>query len=94
MKIIKQYENYCNEIVLFFCKKHDLTDGYWIGGQIGGIYDVADMSINFRDIVYDLKSEQPKEMFTKWYYEGLDRALDGKEWMNYCSYTKGLKYKD
>lgn len=69
MELITNYENAVNAIVVEFKKKHNLysPDGYWIGNQIGEIYDFGDaMTFNFHDILTDIKENAPEEEITKW----------------------------
>lgn len=69
MDSIKNYENAINEIIKAFKEKHDLNmyEGYWIGNQIGEVYDFGDtMTFDFRDILTDLKEDAPKDEIFKW----------------------------
>lgn len=68
MNSIKNYENAINEIIKAFKEKHDLNmyEGYWIGNQIGEVYDFGDMTFDFRDILIDLKEDAPKDEIFKW----------------------------
>lgn len=68
--LISDYEKSVNAIVDAFKKKQGYTsndDGYWIGDQVGEIYDFGIVyTFDFHDILTDLKeSAEPGEIF-KW----------------------------
>jgi len=67
--LINDYEKSVNAIIDAFKKKQGLTsdDGYWIGDQIGEIYDFGSVyTFDFHDVFIDLKeSAEPGEIF-KW----------------------------
>ena len=65
----KKYENAVNAIITAFKEKQglDTYEGYWIGNQIGEVYDFGDtMTFDFRDILIDLKEDAPKDEIFKW----------------------------
>ena len=69
MDAIKIYEDAINEIIKAFKEKQglDTYEGYWIGNQIGEVYDFGDtMTSDFRDILTDLKEDAPKDEIFKW----------------------------
>ena len=68
MDAIKKYENAVNAIITAFKEKQglDTYEGYWIGNQIGEVYDFGDMTFDFRDILIDLKEDAPKGEIFKW----------------------------
>ena len=69
MDAIKKYENAVNAIITAFKEKQGLGtyEGYWIGNQIGEVYDFGDtMTFDFRDILTDLKEDAPKDEIFKW----------------------------
>lgn len=69
MDSIKNYENAINEIIKAFKEKQglDMYGGYWIGNQIGEVYDFGDtMTFDFRDILIDIKEDAPKDEIFKW----------------------------
>ena len=69
MDAIKIYEDAINEIIKAFKEKQglDTYGGYWIGNQIGEVYDFGDtMTFDFRDILIDLKQNAPKDEIFKW----------------------------
>ncbi len=67
--LISDYEKSVNAIVNAFKKKQGLTsndDGYWIGDQVGEIYDFGVVyTFDFRDILTDIKeSAKPDEILS------------------------------
>lgn len=69
MELIKNYEESVNAIIDEFKKKHefDSPEGYWIGDEVGGVYDFGDtMTFDFRDILIDIKEDAPKDEIEKW----------------------------
>lgn len=69
MELIKNYETAVNAIIEEFKKKQkiDSNEGYWIGNQIGEVYDFGDtMTFDFRDIMIDLKENAPQDEIFRW----------------------------
>ena len=68
MDAIKIYEDAINEIIKAFKEKQglDMYEGYWIGNQVGEVYDFGDMTFDFRDVLIDLKEDAPKGEIFKW----------------------------
>lgn len=69
MELIKNYENAVNAIIEEFKNKQEIesNEGYWIGNQIGEVYDFGDtMTFDFRDIMIDLKENATKGEIFKW----------------------------
>ena len=69
MELIKNYETAVNAIIEEFKKKQEIdsNEGYWIGNQIGEVYDFGDtMTFDFRDIMIDLKENAPQDEIFKW----------------------------
>lgn len=69
MELIKNYDESVNAIIDEFKKKHefDSPEGYWIGDEVGGVYDFGDtMTFDFRDILLDIKEDAPKDEIEKW----------------------------
>ena len=90
-KLQKKYEDACNQYVQRFCQKQEMDFEHWVGDEIGGIAVCNDFFFNLHDIIWDINSEQPKELIIDWYYDTLDHT---EKEMNYYSYTKGLRYVD
>lgn len=88
MNLKGEYESVCRQYISKFSNKQDLDFEYWVGDVIGGVAVFGDFYFNFQDIVWDINSEQPKDLIISWYSDCLnhtDRAI------NYYSYSKGLK---
>jgi len=79
-KIVKKYEKK-------FCRKHGFELGYWIGGDVGEMYETADMYFKFHEMKYDIDTEQPENYLLEWYENDL---LQTKK-VNYKSYCLGLR---
>lgn len=74
----ERYEAVVEEYLTAFCKKQgfDRKDGYWIGDRTGEIFDVADMFFDFRDIMFDIDSNQPADRIIDWHWKMVENALD------------------
>lgn len=69
MELINNYENAVNAIIEEFKKKQELTsnEGYWIGNQIGEVYDFGDAyTFDFNDVLLDIKENAVKGEIFKW----------------------------
>jgi hypothetical protein len=91
-KIQRDYEKVCNQYIEEFCEKQGLEFDGWVGDIVGGVtsFDGFDFAFHFHDIVWDINSEQPKVLIIKWYFD----ILDNEEYINYFSYSKGLRHSD
>lgn len=87
----KQYELVCNEYVKRFCRKQEMDFGGWVGDIVGEVAYCNDFYFNFRDIVLDINSRQPKGRIIDWYYENIE--IENKS-ISYYSYTKGLRVSE
>ena len=85
----KQYEYVCNEYAERFSRKQGMVFDGWVANSAGGVAYCNDFFFNFSDIALDMNSRQPKVAIIDWYYGN----EDGK-FINYYSYTKGLRIKD
>jgi len=92
-----QYQNVCNEYVNRFSEKHDIEFDGWVGDEVGGIASfVSQYFFNISDIVFDIDTNQPVHLILKWQEDGVDYNMfrDKSEYINYKSYTMGLRYED
>jgi hypothetical protein len=80
MKEIRIYEKSCNLLVIKFCQKQGLTFEYWVADRVGEIVLCSDFFFNLSDIVFDLKTKQPKGKIIEWY--------DADSKMNYQTFLK------
>jgi hypothetical protein len=93
----KQYEFVCNEYIRKFSEKQEIEFDGWIGDDIGGIASFIDQYFfNFQDIVWDINSNQPKDLILQWQDECINYSIENPEQstMNYFSYCKGLRISD
>lgn len=98
MKLKELNEKYvavCNAWIIKFCKKQGLAFDGWVGLEVGGTASFIDQYFfTLSDIILDLKTRQPKGQILSWQDEGIDFNMlrEKSEWINYKSYTMGLRY--
>ena len=63
---IKQLDKLYNEIAQAFCNKHKYDFEGWTG-RPGSIFSAGDYFVDFHVALHDLETEQPEDMFIKWY---------------------------
>lgn len=92
MTLKQRFEVVVEEYLTLFCKKQglDRSDGYWIGDRLGEVFETNDGSFDFRDIRYDIDTNQPPKQIIEWYWERL--KLDDDTTRNYENWIK-LKTK-
>ncbi len=70
MKTIKsEWDKVCTKYTKKFCDimEFDITDGYWIGDDVGELLDIADYTFSMDVIRYVVDNEvKPEEVF-EWY---------------------------
>ena len=96
-KLKTEYDIICNTFVEKFAKKHDIEFDYWIAEEIGGIASFSEQYFfNFSDIILDLTTNQPKYSILKWQDDEVEQSMttDIPRYINYKSYTMGLRQKD
>lgn len=74
----KQYECACNGYVAELLKMWELDGfyGFWIGDDIGGIYDYSgSFTITMEDIIFCVENDITEEKYTEW----LDYCVDASE---------------
>ena len=95
-KTIESYEKICNKVIQEFCKKQELKFDYWIADEIGNIAAFGDYFFNMNEIIFDLKSNQPKGLIMQWQDDMVEyfdtRDLTEPNPINYNSYAMGLRY--
>lgn len=84
-EVLKEnYENACNDYIEVFCKKQSVEFSFWVGDEIGGTACFNNYyCIGLTDIVYDINTNQKKDLIFEWWDSG-DRV-------NYDAYTRGEK---
>ena len=86
-EVKRRYEDAVNDYVELFCShEHIDNDGYWVGDNIGGIMEICDHFLDFKDIKYAVDNETPIDSIFKWSDYVTDIAALG------C--TKTITYKD
>lgn len=97
MTAITQYENACNKILKAFAKKQGLEDYGWIGNEIGSTVQFGDDYFFYvREMIIDLKTNQPKGLILKWQEEStkFNWHRGDKLYISYEAYTKGSRLSD
>jgi len=95
-KLNEQYKSVCNEYIDLFCKKQQIEFDGWVGDEIGGIAGFAGQYFfGLSDIILDLTTKQKKWLILEWQDDGVEfnSSRDDVEYINYKSYTMGLRYK-
>ena len=79
--------SYINE----FCKKHVIDFEGWVAdsGEIACFSDGSFLS--FTDIRYDLETDQTPGFIFQWYWESVENAYKKKAYVNFISYSKGIR---
>lgn len=90
-RLRQTYEFVCNEYAQKFANRQEMEFDVWVGNEVGGVGHFNDFTFNFRDIVWDVNTKQPKGLIIDWYYESIDNH---PKYINYYSYSKGLRYED
>lgn len=88
------YNSVVQNYVLAFCDKHelDINDGYWIGDEIGGIYEIADYFFGFKDIKFDIDERVDERFIWDWYDYSL-KVAEISDGAVTCAYEDWLKGK-
>ncbi len=82
------YNAACEAYIKKFCKKQDMEFMGWVGDLVGDIALCNDFFFSFRDIVWDVNSNQPEGLIIKWY----DYCLENIEKsVNYYAFTKSVR---
>ena len=74
----ERYEVVVEEYLTAFCQRNgfERKDGYWVGDRPGEIFDIADMFFDFREIRFDVDSNQPAKQIIDWHWKMVENALD------------------
>ena len=72
-KVINIYERICELLKNVFIDKYfDYDDGYWIGGEIGGVYGVGDYFLSVDSMRDYIKYGYTVEQFNDYYWYAID----------------------
>lgn len=96
-KLKAQYEDVCNEYIRRFCEKQEIYFDGWVSDEVGGIASfISQYFFTIDDIALDLNTKQPAGLILDWQSDGVDYNMfnEKTEYINYKSYTMGLRYKD
>ena len=93
-KMLKeQWEKACNGylVELLHMWELDAHYGYWIGDEVGGVYDYADgvMTINMDDIIYCMEHDVESKEYMAWQEYICDAAEFGFNTPNLRSFVRG-----
>ena len=93
----EQYEKACNGYLVELLRMWELDAyyGYWIGEEIGGVYDYGGgmFTIGMNDIIYCVENDIGREQYIEWQEYCCDAAEFGfdtpnlKSWMMGCPRT-------
>lgn len=93
----EQYEKACNGYLVELLRMWELDAyyGYWIGQEIGGVYDYGGgmFTIGMKDIIYCVEHDIGREQYMEWQDYLCDAAEFGfdtpnlKSWMMGCPRT-------
>lgn len=101
-KLKEQYEKACHGYVteLLLMWELDAYYGYWIGEDVGGVYDYdGAFTISMEDIIYCVENDVAMEQYLKWLDYICDAAEFGfdtpnlKSWMAGCPRTDAATFK-
>lgn len=88
-----EYEQSCDGYLRELLRMWDLDSyyGYWIGDEVGGVYDYADGSIDIgmADIIYCVENDVTREQFDEWSEYICDASEFGFETPNLRSWMHG-----
>ena len=88
------YRQAANAYLIEFCRKHDLENDGWIGGDAGGVANCSDYCVDMQTIVDDINLDAPEAEFFKWYEYRLELGMLGvKVLPNFRSWIKGCPRK-
>ena len=99
----EQYEKACNGYLVELLRMWELDAyyGYWIGQEIGGVYDYGGgmFTIGMNDIIYCVEHDIDREQYIEWQEYCCDAAEFGfdmpnlKSWMMGCPRTSQEVFK-
>ena len=93
----EQWEKACNGYLVELLRMWELDAhyGYWIGDEVGGVYDYGDgmFTINMDDIIYCVENDVTRKTFDEWSEYICDAAEfhfdmpNLRSWCNGCPRT-------
>lgn len=89
----KSYEDACNMWLRELCISWELrmSDGFWIGDEVGGIWDSGDgdVIVDMQDIIYIVEHDVTYDTYCDWRSYNSDAAEFGYAYMRLKSYCEG-----
>ena len=89
----EQWEKACNGYLVELLRMWELDAyyGYWIGDEVGGVYDYAAgvMTINMDDIIYCVEHDVGREQYIEWQEYCCDASEFGFDMPNLKSWIMG-----
>lgn len=101
-KLKEQFEQACNGYLCELISMWELNAyyGYWIGEEVGGVYDYGGMfTINMEDIIYCVEHDVTALQYQEWQDYICDAAEFGfvtpnlRSWMNGCPRTSAETFE-
>ena len=89
IELLSKLDVIYNPILKGFEKKQDLTFEFWVGDEIGGVACFDTYIFGLDDIIFDLKTNQPKDLIKEWF-----DCLSSENNINYQCYSKGLRNRE
>lgn len=84
--VISKYESACQRLVREFCYKQGVEFDFWLGDEIGSCFSVnCDAVLTLSDILFDLKTNQPKGKIFNWYWSQVSQE-NPVSYKKYCEY--------
>jgi len=87
-KLFLEYEKICNKILKKFCEKHDFDIGEWVGDEVGTVAEASDYSVDFNDMITDLKFSKNKLDYIRYYDYCLENFYQKLPIINYKNWLK------
>ena len=91
-KLKEQWEHACNGYLCELTSMWELNAyyGYWIGEEVGGVYDYGGMfTINMEDIIYCVEHDVTALQYQEWQDYICDAAEFGFDTPNLRSFVRG-----
>jgi hypothetical protein len=89
----EQYEKACNGYLVELLRMWELDSyyGYWIGDEVGGVYDYADGSfdIGMDDIIYCVEHDVTEKQYMEWQDYNSEACEFGFDTPNLKSWMRG-----
>ena len=84
------YDKVASEYEKKLCHLWEISDGYWVGEEKGGLYCFLDTeSINYGDMVFAVNNSIPFKDFLEWSDYNSDASEFGFDFINFRSWVAG-----